>query len=62
MDRLVALVYAELARIAHRQLGLEAAGHTLSTTALVHEAYLRLVDQTRASGRTARSSSPSPRT
>ena len=48
MDRLVALVYAELARIAHRQLGLEAPGHTLSTTALVHEAYLRLVDQTRA--------------
>jgi RNA polymerase sigma factor (TIGR02999 family) len=48
MDHLVALVYAELARIAHRQLGLEAPGHTLSTTALVHEAYLRLVDQTRA--------------
>ncbi len=48
MDRLVPLVYADLARIAHRQLGLEAAGHTLSTTELVHEAYLRLVDQTRA--------------
>lgn len=48
MDRLVPLVYEELARIAHRQLGLEASGHTLSTTALVHEAYLRLVDQTRA--------------
>lgn len=48
MDRLVPLVYDELARIAHRQLGLEATGHTLSTTALVHEAYLRLVDQTRA--------------
>jgi RNA polymerase sigma factor (TIGR02999 family) len=48
MDRLVPLVYADLARMAHRQLGLEAAGHTLSTTALVHEAYLRLVDQTRA--------------
>ena len=48
VDRLVALVYADLSRIAHRQLGLEAAGHTLSTTALVHEAYLRLVDQTRA--------------
>jgi RNA polymerase sigma factor (TIGR02999 family) len=41
-------VYADLARMAHRQLGLEAPGHTLSTTALVHEAYLRLVDQTRA--------------
>lgn len=48
MDRLVPLVYDDLARIAHRQLGLEGAGHTLSTTALVHEAYLRLVDQTRA--------------
>ena len=48
MDRLVPLVYEELARIAHRQLGLEHPGHTLSTTALVHEAYLRLVDQTRA--------------
>jgi RNA polymerase sigma factor (TIGR02999 family) len=48
MDRLVPLVYGELTRIAHRQLGLEATGHTLSTTALVHEAYLRLVDQRRA--------------
>jgi RNA polymerase sigma factor (TIGR02999 family) len=48
MDRLVPLVYGELTRIAHRQLGLEASGHTLSTTALVHEAYLRLVDQRRA--------------
>jgi RNA polymerase sigma factor (TIGR02999 family) len=48
MDRLIELVYADLARMAHRQLGLEAPGHTLSTTALVHEAYLRLVDQTRA--------------
>ena len=48
LDRLVPLVYADLSRIAHRQLGLEAVGHTLSTTALVHEAYLKLVDQTRA--------------
>jgi RNA polymerase sigma factor (TIGR02999 family) len=48
MDRLVPLVYEELALIAHRQLRLEVTGHTLSTTALVHEAYLRLVDQTRA--------------
>ena len=47
MDELVPLVYDELTRIAHRQLGLEAVGHTLSTSALVHEAYLRLVDQTR---------------
>ena len=48
MDRLLPLVYDELRRMAHRQLGRERAGHTLSTTALVHEAYLRLVDQTRA--------------
>ena len=48
MDRLVPLVYGQLRRIAHRQLALEATGHTLSTTGLVHEAYLKLVDQTRA--------------
>jgi RNA polymerase sigma factor (TIGR02999 family) len=48
LDRLIDLVYTDLAGIAHRQLGLEAGGHTLCTTALVHEAYLRLVDQTRA--------------
>lgn len=45
MERLIPLVYAELGRMAHRQLALEPAGHTLSTTALVHEAYLRLADQ-----------------
>jgi RNA polymerase sigma factor (TIGR02999 family) len=48
MDRLMPLVYEQLRRIAHRQLGSEPAGHTLSTTALVHEAYLKLVDQKRA--------------
>jgi len=48
MDRLAPLVYEQLRRIAHRQLRAEPAGHTLSTTALVHEAYLKLVDQTRA--------------
>jgi RNA polymerase sigma factor (TIGR02999 family) len=47
LDRLIPLVYGELAGIAHRQLAFEATGHTLSTTELVHEAYLRLVDQTR---------------
>lgn len=46
MNRLIPLVYAELRRVAHRQLVAEPAGHTLSTTALVHEAYLRLADQT----------------
>jgi RNA polymerase sigma factor (TIGR02999 family) len=48
LDRLVPLVYGDLARIAHRQLRLEANGHTFATADLVHETYLRLVDQTRA--------------
>jgi len=47
MDRLMPLVYGHLRRIAHRQLASEAVGHTLSTTGLVHEAYLKLVDQKR---------------
>ena len=47
-ENLFPLVYDELRRIAHRQLGRERDGHTLDTTALVHEAYLKLVDQTRA--------------
>ena len=38
-------VYEELRSLAHRHLAREAEGHTLSTTALVHEAYLRLGDQ-----------------
>ena len=46
-DVLFPLLYDELREIAHRQLGRERSGHTLSTTALVHEAYERLVDQTR---------------
>ena len=41
-DRLLELVYSQLRRQAERQLGSERAGHTLSATALVHEAYLRL--------------------
>jgi RNA polymerase sigma factor (TIGR02999 family) len=44
-DELLPLVYGELRRIAHRQLAGEETGHTLSTTALVHEAYLRLASQ-----------------
>jgi RNA polymerase sigma factor (TIGR02999 family) len=39
----MAVVYPELHAIAHRQLAREAPGHTLQTTALVHEGYLRLV-------------------
>jgi RNA polymerase sigma factor (TIGR02999 family) len=42
---LMPLVYDELRRLAHRHLGRERADHTLQTTALVHEAYFRLVDQ-----------------
>jgi len=44
LDRLVPIVYDELRRIAHGQLRRERPGHTLSTTALVHEAYLRLLN------------------
>lgn len=42
VEHMVPLVYEELRRIARRQLRNEAPGHTLNTTALVHEAYLRL--------------------
>jgi hypothetical protein len=48
MDRLTPLVYEQLKRIARRHLRAEPGGHTFSTTALVHEAYLKLVDQKRA--------------
>ena len=44
MDKLMPLVYNELRRLAHRYMIREKAGHTLQTTALVNEAYLRLVD------------------
>jgi RNA polymerase sigma factor (TIGR02999 family) len=44
-DRLLELIYPELHRIAERQMRRERAGHTLQPTALVHEAYLKLVDQ-----------------
>ena len=46
-DRLFPLVYDELKRMARRYLQRERDGHTLEPTGLVHEAYLRLVDQTR---------------
>jgi RNA polymerase sigma factor (TIGR02999 family) len=47
LDQLLPLVYAELRRIAARQLRAERVGHTLQPTALVHEVYLRIVDQRR---------------
>ena len=45
LDQLLPLVYAELRRVAARQLRNERAAHTLQPTALVHEVYIRLVDQ-----------------
>jgi RNA polymerase sigma-70 factor (ECF subfamily) len=44
LDQLVPVIYAELRRIAHRCMAHENPGQTLQSTALVHEAYLRLVD------------------
>ena len=46
-DRLLPLVYDELRQAAHGRLRAERDGHTLNTTALVHETWLRMVDQTR---------------
>lgn len=51
LDRLLPLVYDELRQLAHRHLARERVGHTLRTTALVHEAYLRLVDDARVTQR-----------
>jgi RNA polymerase sigma factor (TIGR02999 family) len=47
LQALLPLVYVELRRLAHRQMRGERPGRTLQTTALVHEAYLRLVDSDR---------------
>ena len=44
LEKLIPLVYAELHRLAKRYMGHEHAGHSLQTSALVNEAYLRLVD------------------
>jgi RNA polymerase sigma factor (TIGR02999 family) len=44
LERLVPLVHAELHRLAKRYMGKERAGHTLQTSALVNEAYIRLID------------------
>src|SRR5262249_17369436 len=44
LEALTPLVYNELHRLAHRYMAGEQAGHTLQTTALIHEVYLRLVD------------------
>ena len=47
LDRLTPIVYEELRRLARRHLRGERAGHSLQTTALVNEAYMRLVDYSR---------------
>jgi RNA polymerase sigma-70 factor (ECF subfamily) len=44
LERLIPLVHKELRRLAHRYMWKEREGHMLQTTALVNEAYLRLVD------------------
>jgi RNA polymerase sigma factor (TIGR02999 family) len=47
-DQLIPVVYEDLRRIAHRRLASERQDHTLNTTAVVHEAYLHLVNQATA--------------
>jgi RNA polymerase sigma factor (TIGR02999 family) len=49
LEKLTPLVYAELRRLAHHYMEGQRPNHTLQTTALVNEAYLRLADQTRPS-------------
>jgi len=51
LHRLLPLVYEELRRVARRHLRGERPNHTLQTTALIHEAYLRLIDQGAAEAR-----------
>src|SRR6188472_3903040 len=51
LDQMLPVVYEELHRLAAHYLSREATGHTLQPTALVHEAYLRLVDQRRVDWR-----------
>jgi RNA polymerase sigma factor (TIGR02999 family) len=46
LDKLIPLIYDKLSRLADHYLRRERPDHTLQTTALIHEAYLRLVDQT----------------
>jgi RNA polymerase sigma-70 factor, ECF subfamily len=47
LERLMPIVYDELRRVAHRYMGREREAHVLQTTALVNEAYLRLIDSSR---------------
>jgi RNA polymerase sigma-70 factor, ECF subfamily len=45
LDRLIPLVYPEMRRLARKYMGRENSAHTLQTSALINEAYLRLIDQ-----------------
>jgi hypothetical protein len=58
-DELLPLVYSELHSLADKLLKREQPGVTLQPTALVHEAFLKLVDQTRIDWKGKRISSPS---
>ena len=49
LQQIIPIVYSELKRIAHRYMAGERRGHTLQTTALVNEAYLKLVDSRQVS-------------
>jgi DNA-directed RNA polymerase specialized sigma24 family protein len=60
LDRLLPLVYDELRRQAARYLHREQINHTLQPTALVHEVYLRLIDQRRVHWQNRRISSALP--
>jgi len=51
LDRLMPLVYEQLREMAHRQLAREYGGRPLQTTALVHEAYLKVVDNSKVTRR-----------
>jgi len=62
LNKLVPLVYDELHRLAHIYMVRERPGHTLQTSALVNEAYLRLIDADRIEWKAAFISSPSPPT
>ena len=57
LAELTPLVYEELRRLAHRQMGAERTDHTLQTTALVSEAYLRWPTKPIHAGKTVRTSS-----
>ena len=54
LEELIPLVYEELRRLAQRHLRGERSGHTLQPTAVVHEAYLKLVDQKRITWKNSR--------